>query len=347
MLFDLKPKEEIKDFFNYREELNSFASYLTDKNRRMVVIRGLRRSGKSSLLRVGLRKARVRFVLIDVRELTSLSRRSFESKLLEELKSTRGLPASLLERIDSVEAGLRISLKKEESAWKILKKLNPVIAVDEVQMLKGTGVESFFAALYDNTNCKIVLTGSEVGVLDAFVGKDNPKAPLFGRVYSEIKMHPLVPEKSEEFLALGFKEAGRSVPEEAIDNALKELDGIVGWLAMFGNLALSLDSDAALKKSIANGAKLAYSELETFLNMRLAAKKRYLALLRILAEKDMKWGDLKRALQIELKEMVSDPQFSNYLNSLKDYGFILHVNDFYSIPDPLLRRALARSVSNL
>lgn len=347
MLFDLKPKEEMRDFFNYREELNSFADCLADKNTRMVIIRGLRRTGKSSLLRVGLKTARVRFALIDVRELTSLSRRSFESKLFEELKSIRGLPASLLERIESVEAGVRISFKNEESAWKILKRLNPVIAVDEAQMLKGTGVESFFAALYDNTNCKFVLTGSEVGVLDAFIGKDNPKAPLFGRVYTEIRTHPLAPEKSKEFLALGFREGRRSIPEDVMDNALKELGGIAGWLAMFGNLALLSDPDAALKKTIANGARLAYSELGTFLDMRPAAKKRYLALLRVLAEKDMKWGELKRALQIELREVISDPQFSNYLNSLRDYGFVSHAADFYSIPDPLLRRALTGGVSNL
>lgn|GEM_PF-2454222 len=116
-----------------------------------------------------------------------------------------------------------------------------------------------------------------------------------------------------------------------------ELDGVAGWLAMFGNLALSQKPDAALKKSIANGAKLAYSELGDFLNMRQAAKKRYLTLLRILAEKEMRWGDLKLALEVEIREPVSDPQFTNYLNSLKDYGFISHANTFTILQTRCLR----------
>lgn len=347
MLFDLKPKENMRDFFNYTEELNSFVKYLTDTSSRMIIIRGLRRTGKSSLIRVGLKKTGVRFVLIDVRELTSLSRRSFESKLLEELKSIKGLTSALMERIEGLEAGVRISLKQEQNVWKLLKQLNPVIAIDEVQMLRGTGVESFFAAVYDNTNCKIVLTGSEVGVLDAFIGKEDPKSPLFGRAYKEIKMHSLTPENSNEFLTLGFKEAKKNISKDIIYTALKELDGIIGWLAMFGNLALSLDPSVALQKAIKTGTKLAYSEFESFLASRAAAKKRYLALGKVLVAKDLSWSELKLALQVELKESISDPQFTNYLNSLVEYGFVVHVGNAYSIPDPLLRRALTDGVSNL
>lgn len=347
MLFDLKPKEKMGDFFNCKDELNSFVDYLTKKSSRMIIIKGLRRTGKSSLLRVGLKKAKAKFVLIDARELTSLSRKSFEIKLFEELRTIKGLHFSLLEKIKGIEAGLRISFKNEETLWHLLKNMDIVIAVDEVQMLRGSGVETFFAAVYDNTSCKIVLTGSEVGVLDAFLGKDDPKAPLFGRTYNEIKMHSLIPEKSKEFLMLGFKEAKKIIPEVVMHEALKELNGIVGWLAMFGNLSLSLDSKKALEKAVTNGAKLAYSELESFLDSRPSAKNRYFALCKIIAGKSLGWSNLKQLFQIELKESISDSQFTNYLNSLKDYGFIIHKEDVYSMPDPLLKRALIGGMSSL
>ncbi len=347
MLFDINPKQDLKDFFNYETELNSLVGFLQDRNSKIIVIKGLRRTGKSSLVRVGLKKAGVKFVLIDVRELTSLSRKSFESKLLEELKSIKGIHEALLDRIESVDAGVRFSLRRSEGVWPLLKKLNPVIAVDEVQMLKGSGVEAFLAAVYDNTNCKILLTGSEVGVLDAFIGKENPKAPLFGRVYSEIKLHSLPPEKSREFLMLGFKQLGKNVPGKVFDEALTELDGIVGWLAMFGSLSFSIDPVFALKEAIVNGSKLAYSELESFLAMRPTARKRYLVLLKILAEKNAGWSELKLALEVRLNEKISDPQFTNYLNSLIDYGFLLHQEDRYILPDPLLKKSLTGGVSYL
>jgi len=343
MLFDLKPKEKIKDFFNYRKELDSISAYLADSSTRIVLIRGLRRTGKSSLLRVALNRTGVKFIVIDARELTSLSRRSFESRLLEELKSIKGISKSLIDKIESIELGVKIAIKKEESIWKLLKELSPVIAVDEVQMLRGTGVEAFFAALYDNTNCKIVLTGSEVGVLDAFLGKNDPKAPLFGRAYAEIKMRHLEPDKSKEFITAGFKEVKKHLDETMLDKVVQELDGIIGWLTMFGNAALSLSVEDALEGTTVKGAQLAYSEFESFLGSRTPAKRRYTELLRILAEKSMKWAELKRTMEIQLKEPISDSQFSNYLESLTDYGFIIVGEGIYSIPDPLLKKALISS----
>ena len=154
-------------------------------------------------------------------------------------------------------------------------------------------------------------------------------------------MHTLTPEKTSEFLDMGFKEAKKDIPKEIIGRALEELDGIVGWTAMFGNLALSLDPNTALKRAVTTGTKLAYSEFETFLATRGTAKNRYLALIRIIASKAIGWSDLKRSLEIELKESISDPQFTNYIHSLMDYGFVLHADNLYSIPDPLLRMALA------
>lgn len=340
MLFDLKPKEKLKDFFNYREELNSLINHLNDNTTRLIVLRGLRRTGKSSLLRVALSETKLKHLLVDARELTSLSRRSFESKLLVELKSIKGLPASLLDRIESIEMGVRVSTKKREDLWGLLKEINPLIAVDEIQMLKGTGVDAFFAAVFDNTNCKIILTGSEIGVLESFLGKDNPTSPLFGRLYREIRTHPFNSEQSKEFLMAGTDEADIHLDEKMIEKAVEELDGIVGWLTMFGNLTLSVKPDVALKRTVKEGALLAYSELRSFLDGRMQAKGRYLSMLRLLAKGGMSWSNLKRSLQIELNEIISDSQFTNYLNSLVDYGFVVKSEGAYEIPDPLLKKAL-------
>jgi len=345
MLFDLKPKEKPSDFFNYQEELRLLGSYLKDPQTRLIILRGLRRTGKSSLLRVTLNKSASKYILIDARELVTLSRRSFESKLFEKLKSVKGLPAALLDRIESVEAGVRISVKREESLWELLRETKPILAIDEAQMLRGTGVDAFLAAVFDNTDCKIILTGSEVGVLDSFLGKDDPKAPLFGRMYKEIKTHPLAREKSRAFLISGFREAGKRISEEELDAAIGELDGIIGWLTMFGNLALSTKPSTALQRAAKQGALLAYSELRSFLDGRAQAKGRYLALVRILAHKSMRWSELKRAVQIELREEISDSQFTNYLHSLLDYGFIVEKEGIYELPDPLLKKALLEEIT--
>jgi len=116
---------------------------------------------------------------------------------------------------------------------------------------------------------------------------------------------------------------------------------------MFGNFSLTLNPNTALKKTVTEGMKLAYSEFESFLEMRPAAKRRYIELCKVIAEKGMGWSDLKRALQVQLNESISDPQFTNYLNSLLDYGFVVSTDGLYVIPDPLLRKALIGGISYL
>lgn len=339
MLFDVTPKEKLSDFFDYRVELDELIQWIKDKQTKMIVIRGLRRTGKSSLVRVALSEAKVKNIFIDARELTAFSRKSFEARLLHELKGIKGLTSSLLERIESVEVGVRVSVKNEENIWDILRGLHPVIALDEAQTLRGTGVEAFLAAAYDNTKCKIILTGSEVGVLDSFIGNQDPKAPLFGRAYNEIKTRPLTSEKAIEFLQAGFRENRKTLPKEEAAKITQELDGIIGWLAMFGNYSLSRNTSNALKYTITIAKQLAYAEVENFLGARPSAKKRYLTLLNILAKKETQWSKLKQSIEAELDEKISDTQFSNYLNSLIEYGFITFNNNTYDIPDPMLKKA--------
>jgi AAA+ ATPase superfamily predicted ATPase len=340
MLFDLAPKEEPRDFFNYEPEQSALAKFLADQRARMAVITGLRRTGKSSLMRVALKKAGTRHVIVDARGLASLNRKNFESAVFSGLKKIGGIGSRLLERIERVEAGVTLSLRNQEDIWSLLGRTSPVIAVDEAQMLRGTRVDDFLAAVHDNTKCKIILTGSEIGVLESFVGKDNPAAPLFGRDYREIKMHPLAPEKAREFLLAGFTQEKKSLPETQLGKALASLDGIVGWLALYGNLEAAGEK-SALDKAVDRGSRLAYSEFETFLGNRLAAKGRYVSLMRAISRTENGWAELKRTLQAELREEISDQQFSGYLESLNEHGFVLKGADgAYSVPDPLLKHAL-------
>ncbi len=55
-----------------------------------------------------------------------------------------------------------------------------VVAFDEVQSLRGPLGREFaevLAYVYDHADLKVVLTGSEVGVLYDFVGVEDPEAP--------------------------------------------------------------------------------------------------------------------------------------------------------------------------
>ncbi len=53
-------------------------------------------------------------------------------------------------------------------------------------------------------------------------------------VYEEVKVRPFPRELSKDFLRVGFSEVGLKVPEEEIEKAVNELDGISCWLVEFG-----------------------------------------------------------------------------------------------------------------
>ncbi|MEM2511479.1 MAG: hypothetical protein QXY40_11645, partial [Candidatus Methanomethylicia archaeon] len=68
MYFKLGVKELKSDFFNFEVELNSFLRELRSNETRMIVIRGVRRTGKSSLLRVGLLESGFPHIILDARK---------------------------------------------------------------------------------------------------------------------------------------------------------------------------------------------------------------------------------------------------------------------------------------
>ena len=78
-------KEKRKDLYDFENELNRLLTFYRDKLSRLIVIKGLRRTGKTSLLRVSLNEAKLGYVLIDMREFDIPSKNEIEIKLKEAL----------------------------------------------------------------------------------------------------------------------------------------------------------------------------------------------------------------------------------------------------------------------
>ena len=87
MLFDPEPKRSRRDFFDMDDALADFMdSVSSDK---LILVTGLRRYGKTSLILTGLNEAGVEYVFIDCRLLPSgmISIREFLKLLHRELRS--------------------------------------------------------------------------------------------------------------------------------------------------------------------------------------------------------------------------------------------------------------------
>ncbi len=351
MYFKLGVKEKLEDFFDFESELNLFKRELQSDETRMIVIKGIRRTGKSSLLRVALNTAKIPYLLVDMRMLGPFTPDKLYdllaqglSRMIRKHKRLR----SILKRIKGVNiSGFSIILEErnEKTIMDVISGVESaigrfVLVFDEAQDLRMVrGFDRLLAHIYDyRPRIKIILTGSEVGVLDGFLGAGNPRAALFGRAYVEITMKRLDGETSIRFLREGFRQAKTSVPLSEIEDAVNSLDGIIGWLVTYGYKRLRMKHSEALRSVIAEGSSIVRDELENFLVKRQVARSRYLTILKLL-ELPMRWSEIKRGVQAKLGR-VPDNMLSNYLKQLVGYGFVEVIDGRYHLADPLISEAV-------
>jgi len=358
MYFSLGVKERREDFYDMERELEMLVHELEDPLTRMIVIKGIRRVGKSSLLKVALSETKMPYLLMDLRAggpLTPEEFYSYFADALSELLERNKRIERLLSRIKGIEiAGFKVELTEkrlfvvrkvldELDKWARDEKFRVIIALDEAQRLRFIrGFDKLLAHIYDYHNgLKLVLAGSEVGLLDKLLGKKDSETPLFGRAYAEIVIDRLSEEKARDFLSKGFRQVGLKVPDDEISDVISKIDGIIGWLTYYGYYRMRMSHSQAIERTLDEGARLAAGEFENFLSMRQIARRRYIEVLKILV-RPSRWVDVKRGLRIALGMSISDKQISNYLSELVDYGFVAKVDGRYVVADQLLAEAILR-----
>ncbi|CAB50411.1 Hypothetical protein, containing ATP/GTP-binding site motif A [Pyrococcus abyssi GE5] len=362
LYFDERPKSKREDLYDREEELEELLT-LIEERKPLIVLKGIRRLGKTSLLRVALNEAKVPHVIVDLRGVNPNSRRDlylrFQSALNDYLLRNKPIAKKVKDALKMV-SGISVSGFSVSISWKNLETLyslisalereNFVIALDEVQEARGlVGKElaSLIAHFYDYGEVTFVLTGSEVGLLYDFLGIDNPRAPLYGRAFHEIELKRFTREQSIEFLREGFRQVRFYVNDEILKLAVERLDGIVGWLVKFGVLSLrSGASREVLERVLKEASALVLSELDKFLDKRFIARKRYLIVLKAIASGKATWSEIKEELERVEKREISDGRLAGILNSLLKASLIEKVvegrNVRYRIVDPVLEFALRR-----
>ncbi len=239
--------------------MNFILSFVKGRSR-LLAIYGVRRVGKTSVLKVALSEAGVPYCYIDARMLEGdfTRRRLYQliSSCLTELSVRWRLEgiirsiARIVRGVNVLGSGVELSVEIDWSRTYLTDLLNAlsrhldvfVLSIDEAQvlrMLKGFGkvdMVQVLAYVYDNLgNVKVILTGSEVGLLHDFLGLDNPRSPLHGRFIEELTIRPFSRDLSIQFLITGFRQYGVEVSMGEILEAVNRLDGIVGWLTYYGN----------------------------------------------------------------------------------------------------------------
>ncbi|MDK2465138.1 MAG: ATP-binding protein [Candidatus Korarchaeota archaeon] len=369
MLFDPAPKSRREDLFDFEEELETLLEAYRDDLTRMVVISGLRRTGKTSLLKVSLRESGLPHLIVDGRSvlgpedlertLTEGLRRIREGPLRRSLSRLRSLSTPVvgveLDRLGEVR--LQDELR-EASSWALERGTRIVVALDEVQDLRYVGwLPRILAFCYDNLHGILtVLTGSQVRLMEEFLGLRDPGSPLFGRPFAEVRTRTLSDREAREFLEAGFVQAGVRCPSQALEDAVYSLGGVIGWLTYYGYQVLRTAGgrgevgrevcDEALERTYSYARSLLRSELRAFLEGRASAERRYRAVLSVLARapgRVLDRAELRARVEGLLEEKIPRPRFSRLLSELERYGFIVSGEQGYRLADPLIALALEPS----
>jgi AAA+ ATPase superfamily predicted ATPase len=226
-----------------------------------------------------------------------------------------------------------------------------LLVIDEAQefrKLKGYNLQKLMAFVYDELDhIQMIVSGSQFGLLQDFLGARNPSSPLYGRGALEIRVPRLPEDQAVDFLQKGFEQAGIRPDPATLESVVKKLDGIMGWLTFFGAVSSERGTcdEKILEETIERGSRLSLQEFQSFLRLRPGAEKRYIYIMEAGARLGRaSWTNLKRHLEIREHKAVADKIFSNLLGNLLDSEYLRKNEDgTYSLPDPMLAHALIRT----
>ena len=334
MYFSIGPKESLKDFFNYREEYRRVKAALK-RGERIIAIHGVRRVGKTSLMNILFNEIKGINIWADGRIIGNS--RDLLEMLAEGIKSKGGIFGAI-KSIGISIGGVEITAERRFSEEKIRKAKRVNLFIDEVQYA-GKEIAKALSYIYDRfPNVKTIISGSEVRMVEEVVAVNNPSHPLFGRRIELVKMKRLSSEKAKEFLKVGFDEVKVRVSNREIEEVIRRLDGLIGWLTLYGYERGIARSSNALEKVESIAVSLVKEELKGFLRSK-KNKALYISILKYASRR--RWKELLSLVRDELGE-VNSASFSRALKELINYSFLEKEGEAYVQADPMVREAALR-----
>lgn len=353
MYFDPQPKTEKADLFDREAELKQFSDALLYTS--LIVITGLRRSGKTSFMNVALAESNHPYISLDLRGLpynpsradivrkleaafNRIGRKWFTS-MCDALKHVKGVSiVGNAISLDWGKAGVDLAdIFDKIDVWASKQKERFLVAFDEIQLIRGEkGIPRLFAHIVDtDRNVILVVTGSEMGLLFDFLGFEDTGSSLYGRHYTEITMQNFDFGRSEAFLKEGFQQIGLAIDAEVVDYVVQKLDGVVGWLTLFG--ARCRDRNRCTKNMVdevvVEGGKLARAETLKLVKL----SKRYGVVLNFLAKVDVaSWTQIKGVLEAREHRALPSSTVAGILSTLVKTSLITKTDGQYRLVDPLV-----------
>jgi AAA+ ATPase superfamily predicted ATPase len=141
--------------------------------------------------------------------------------------------------------------------------------------------------------------------------------------------------EAEDFLTRGFQQIGVAAPSEVVHYAVQNLDGVAGWLTLFGTRCRDKRSCSKeiVDDVVSEAGRLA---MEEALKLTMVSR-RYGVVLNFLAGVgSASWGQIKGVIEAKERHSVTNAAVSNLLSTLVKAGLVGKTDGKYAIVDALL-----------
>nr|QNO54463.1 hypothetical protein NCOPHCNO_00014 [Methanosarcinales archaeon ANME-1 ERB7] len=340
MYFTIEPKSTRENFFNYEYEYDEIKKALKRKEK-IITVLGVRRVGKTSLMNITYNETKDLKLWLDGRIISDPKKEIF-SAIYDIAKSGESKIFGKIESLNisafGIGLGVKVATESMAEVEKLIKKSKRIcVFIDEAQKIKNEDLANVLSYFYDRfPNISFIISGSEIGLLENVLGEEDSDHPLYGRHITKINMKRLNRNGSLEFLKQGFEQLDIDIKKDEIYEAIDELDGLVGWLTLYGYEKGLIKNKNALKKTTEIAARIVATELTNFFK-RTKNKRLYLSVLH--NADGISWSELKLKASKELKEQLDPKLFTFAINRLISYSFLEKKDDKYYLADPLLLKA--------
>lgn len=341
MYFEIEPKSKKTDFFNYDYEYEQVKKALQRREKITVVV-GVRRVGKTSLLNILYNESKNLKLWLDGRIVTNPKKELFAA-IYETVRIGKPKIFGNIESLNISAFGVGFDIKLgNESHVEIERKIKSAgqmcVFIDEAQRMDIKELADVLSYFYDRfPQVSFIISGSEIGLVEQTIGQDDADHPLYGREITKITLNRLDRNGSTKYLKTGFEQLGLKIERDEIEKAVEELDGLIGWLTLYGYEKGVKQSKDALKKTSESAARIAASELVHFFK-NVKNKELYLSILKNAS--GITWDELRTRAGKEMGIQLNPNLFNFALEKLTVYSFIERKDWKYQLSDPLLQKAI-------
>lgn len=318
--FDTRPKEDRALMYGRNRELKDINNQLDAGFWTLIV--GARRVGKTSVLKVVSKEKNGLF--IDGSTCITVS--DLGNRIIDAISS--GIKTKITFDVKVVKAEFeKRPLRTLEQFLRDLPEIT--IALDEVQNLNDPTFTKLLSVVYNESKIKFMFSGSATGMMKRLLSDPS----MLGRPTEQVEIEPFDTDTSKGFLKNGFETCGIEYKEIEVDEAVKALGGVPGWLSYYGaKRSQGITHENSVNQVKKNAKAVLNDELKNLGPLELAIIKAISSF-----DKGGSWTEVKALSSANYGKRPDDKSLKRSIDSLTNMKLVRRTNGKYELVDPLYK----------